>query len=69
MKTRSKKGSLGYINDVIDDSIKDSRDARTFLSDKLRLFVMGHADKRNHDHMEDSQDHKEPCESNSDDEY
>ncbi|CAI2192131.1 5576_t:CDS:2, partial [Funneliformis geosporum] len=51
---------LGYITDVIDDSIKDSKDARTFLSDKLKSFVKGHAGKRNHDHMEDSQD----CESN-----
>ncbi|CAG8449822.1 7336_t:CDS:2 [Acaulospora colombiana] len=54
------------------DSIKDSKDARTFLSDKLKSFVKEHARKRNHtsikklDHMEDSQGRKESYESNPD---
>ncbi|CAG8664011.1 7194_t:CDS:2, partial [Paraglomus brasilianum] len=52
------KESLGYISNVIDDSIRDSKDARTFLSDNLKSFVKEQAGKRNHDHMEDSQDHE-----------
>ncbi|CAG8703326.1 14146_t:CDS:2, partial [Acaulospora morrowiae] len=53
-----------YLTGVIYDSIKDSKDARTFLSDKLKSFVKEHAGKRNHDHIEDSQGRKESYESN-----
>ena len=42
------KNLLVCNNRIIDDSIKDSKDARTFLSDKLKSFVKGHAGKRNY---------------------
>ncbi|CAG8636425.1 2447_t:CDS:10, partial [Ambispora leptoticha] len=51
------KESLGYINDVIDDAVKDSKEARTFLADKLKSFVKGHTGKRNYDHMQDRESH------------
>ncbi|CAG8631737.1 8170_t:CDS:10, partial [Funneliformis caledonium] len=47
---------LGYITNVIDDSIKDSKDARTFLSDKLKSF----------NHIKGSQNRKKSNESNYD---
>ncbi|CAB5369450.1 unnamed protein product [Rhizophagus irregularis] len=39
---------------------------RTFLSGKLKSFVEKHDEKRNYDHMEDSQGHKESYKPNSD---
>ncbi|CAG8672123.1 11533_t:CDS:2, partial [Scutellospora calospora] len=50
----------------MDNSIKDLKDARTFLSDKLKLFSKENARKGNHGHIEDSQCHEESYGSSSD---
>ncbi|CAG8597569.1 1929_t:CDS:2 [Rhizophagus irregularis] len=54
------KESLGYINDVIDDSIKDSKDDENVFIRKFYFFL------NIQDHMEDSQGHKESYKPNSD---
>ncbi|PKC00521.1 hypothetical protein RhiirA5_403208 [Rhizophagus irregularis] len=49
---------LRYINDVIDDSIRDAKVARVFLPGKLRSFVKEYEIKRNHiSDLRTNQDH------------
>ncbi|CAG8698856.1 22613_t:CDS:10, partial [Dentiscutata erythropus] len=54
LKDNIEKGSLEYINEVIDDSAKDSKIAREFLSNELKSFVSSSL-KRDSSHVETSQ--------------
>ncbi|CAG8739367.1 31007_t:CDS:10, partial [Racocetra persica] len=56
LKDNIEKESSGYINDVIDDSAKDSKIARKFLSNELKSFATSSL-KRDCSHVETSQDH------------